>query len=197
MQFDWMEMMDLTMIGEIKKLPVKKVSRIVIAALAEKPGTAELLLVSDAEEDFVPLKYIMSDSVIRRPVNEMIDCAKCCYAGLPFSMVVISHTNMTAQEVYSVIMGKSIEVPSKKVLEKRDLQYLYWDENDEWKERMEKHWQKEFECDEPLWDGSEAVFNEACHEEERHNKAPRREPVIVKVRRKVRHSRSSMPTGND
>lgn len=189
--------MDLTIIGEIKKFPVKKVSRIVIAALAEKPGIAELLLVSDAEEDFVPLKYIMSDSVIRRPVNEMIDCAKCCYAGLPFSMVVISHTNMTAQEVYSVIMGKSIEVPSKKVLEKRDLQYLYWDENDEWKERMEKHWQKEFECDEPLWDGSESVFQRDSPEEERHEDPPHREPVIVKVHRKMRHSRNLLPPGKE
>lgn len=185
------------MIGEIKKLPVKKVSRIVIAALAEKPGIAELLLVSDAEEDFVPLTYIMSDSVIRRPVNEMIDCAKCCYAGLPFSMVVISHTNMTAQEVYSVIMGKSVEVPSKKVLEKRDLQYLYRDENDEWKERMEKHWQKEFECDEPLWDGSESVFNETYHEEEHPEEPPSREPVIVKVHRKVRRPRNLVSAGKE
>ena len=185
------------MIGEIKKLPIKKVSRIVIAALTEKPGIAELLLVSDAEEDFVPLKYIMSDSVIRRPVNEMIDCAKCCYEGLPFSMVVISHTNMTAQEVYSVIMGKSVEVPSKKVLEKRDLQYLYRDENDEWKERMEKHWQKEFECDEPLWDGSESVFNETCHEEEYPEEPPSREPVIVKVHRKVRRPRNLVSAGKE
>ena len=185
------------MIGEIKKLPVKKVNRIVIAALAEKPGIAELLLVSDAEEDFVPLKYIMSDSVIRRPVNEMINCAKCCYAGLPFSMVVISHTNMTAQEVYSVIMGKSVEVPSKKVLGKRDLQYLYRDENDEWKERMEKHWQKEFECDEPLWDGSESVFSETCHEEEHPEEPPSREPVIVKVHRKVRRPRNLVSAGKE
>ena len=185
------------MIGEIKKLPVKKVNRIVIAALAEKPGIAELLLVSDAEEDFVPLKYIMSDSVIRRPVNEMIDCAKCCYAGLPFSMVVISHTKMTEQEAYPVIMGKSVEIPSKKVLEKRDLQYLYRDENDEWKERMEKHWQKEFECDEPLWDGSESVFNETCHEEEHPEEPPSREPVIVKVRRKVRRPRNLVSAGKE
>ena len=139
----------------------------------------------------------MSDSVIRRPVNEMIDCAKCCYAGLPFSMVVISHTNMTAQEVYSVIMGKSVEVPSKKVLEKRDLQYLYRDENDEWKERMEKHWQKEFECDEPLWDGSESVFNETCHEGEHHEEPPSREPVIVKVHRKVRRPRNLVSAGKE
>lgn len=185
------------MIGEIKKLPVKKVNRIVIAALAEKPGIAELLLVSDAEEDFVPLKYIMSDSVIRRPVNEMIDCAKCCYAGLPFSMVVISHTKMTEQEAYPVIMGKGVEVPSKKVLEKRDLQYLYRDENDEWKERMEKHWQKEFECDEPLWDGSESVFNETCHEEEHPEEPPSREPVIVKVCRKVRRPRNLVSAGKE
>ena len=167
------------MIGEIKKLPVKKVNRIVIAALAEKPGIAELLLVSDAEEDFVPLKYIMSDSVIRRPVNEMID------------------TKMTEQEAYPVIMGKGVEVPSKKVLEKRDLQYLYRDENDEWKERMEKHWQKEFECDEPLWDGSESVFNETCHEEEHPEEPPSREPVIVKVRRKVRRPRNLVSAGKE
>lgn len=187
--------MDLTMIGEIKKLPVRKANRIVIAALTEKPGIAELLMVSDEEEDFVPLKYIMSDSVIRRPVNEMIDYSKCCYTGLPFSMVVISHTEMSEQEIYSVVMGKNVDIPPKKVLEKRVLQYLYWDNKDEWKERMEKHWQKEFACNEPLWDGSEAVFNEACHEEERHDKPPRREPVIVKVSRKARHPRNSMPTG--
>lgn len=189
--------MDLTMIGEIKKLPIKKVNRIVIAALAEKPGIAELLLVSDAEEDFVPLKYIMSDSVIRRPVNEMIDCTKCCYAGLPFSMVVISHTKMTEQEAYSVIMGKNVDIPPKKVLEKRDLQYLYWDESDEWKKRMEKHWQKEFGCEEPLWDGSESVFQRDSPEEERHEDPPHREPAIVKVHRKVRHSRNLLPTGKE
>lgn len=189
--------MDLTLIGEIKRLPVRNVNRIVIAALTGKPGKAELLMVSDEEEDFVPLKWAMTDSVVKMPVNEMIDYAKRWYAGLPFSMVVISHTKMTEQEAYSVIMGKNVDIPPKKVLEKRDLQYLYWDESDEWKKRMEKHWQKEFGCEEPLWDGSEAVFNEACHEEERHDKSPRREPVIVKVRRKVRHSRNSMPTGND
>lgn len=185
------------MIGEIKKLPVKKVNRIVIAALAEKPGIAELLLVSDAEEDFVPLKYIMSDSVIRRPVNEMIDCAKCCYAGLPFSMVVISHTKMTEQEAYPVIMGKSVEIPPKKVLEKRDLQYLYWDNDDEWKKRMEKHWQKEFRCHESLWDGSESVFNKTCHEEEHPEEPPRRDPVIVKVHRKVRRPRNLVSAGKE
>lgn len=189
--------MDTTLIGAIKYLPVRKVNRIVIAALTEKPGKAELLLVSDEEEDFAPLKWAITDSVVKMPVNEMIDYAKRWYAGLPFSMVVISHTNMTAQEVYSVIMGKSIEVPSKKVLEKRDLQYLYWDENDEWKERMEKHWQKKFECDEPLYDGSEAVFNEAYHEEERNHKSPRREPVIVKVHRKVRRPRNLVSAGKE
>ena len=189
--------MDLTLIGEIKRLPVRNINRIVIAALTEKPGKAELLMVSDEEEDFVPLKWAMTDSVVKMPVNEMIDYAKRWYAGLPFSMVVISHTKMTEQEAYSVVMGKNVDIPPKKVLAKRDLQYLYWDDKDEWKKRMEKRWQEAFECDEPLWDGSEAVFNEACHEEERHDKSPRREPVIVKVRRKVRHSRNSMPTGND
>lgn len=189
--------MSTTLIGAIKYLPVRKVNRIVIAALTEKPGKAELLMVSDEEEDFVPLKWAMTDSVVKMPVNEMIDYAKRWYAGLPFSMVVISHTKMTEQEAYSVVMGKNVDIPPKKVLAKRDLQYLYWDDKDEWKKRMEKRWQEVFECDEPLWDGSEAVFNEACHEEERHDKSPRREPVIVKVRRKVRHSRNSMPTGND
>lgn len=189
--------MDLTMIGEIKKLPVRKVNRIVIAALTEKPGIAELLMVSDEEEDFVPLKYIMSDSVIRRPVNEMIDYSKCCYAGLPFSMVVISHTEMSEQETYSVVMGKNVNIPPKKVLGKRVLQYLYWDNKNEWKERMEKHWQEEFACDEPLWDGSESVFNEAYHEEERNHKSPRREPVIVKVRRKVRRPHNLVPAGKE
>lgn len=190
--------MDTTLIGAIKYLPVRNVNRIVIAALTEKPGKAELLMVSDEEEDFVPLKWAMMDSVVKMPVNEMIDYAKRWYAELPFSMVVISHTNMTEQEAYSVIMGKNVEIPPKKVLRKRWLQWLYWDNPDaEWKKTEEKHWQKEFECDEPLWDGSEAVFNEACHEEERHDKSPRREPVIVKVRRKARHSRNSMPTGND
>lgn len=189
--------MSTTLIGAIKYLPVRKVNRIVIAALTEKPGKAELLMVSDEEEDFVPLKWAMTDSVVKMPVNEMIDYAKRWYAGLPFSMVVISHTNMTVQEVYSVIMGKSIEVPSKKVLEKRDLQYLYWDENDEWKERMEKHWQKKFECDEPLWDGSESVFNETCHEEEHPEEPPSREPVIVKVHRKVRRPRNLVSAGKE
>ena len=189
--------MDTTLIGAIKYLPVRKVNRIVIAALTEKPGKAELLLVSDEEEDFAPLKWAITDSVVKMPVNEMIDYAKRWYAGLPFSMVVISHTNMTAQEVYSVIMGRSIEVPSKQVLEKRDLQYLYWDENDEWKERMEKHWQKKFECDEPLWDGSESVFNETCHEEEHPEEPPSREPVIVKVRRKVRRPHNLVPAGKE
>lgn len=189
--------MDTTLIGAIKYLPVRKVNRIVIAALTENPGKAELLMVSDEEEDFVPVRNAFIGSVFVQPVNEMIDYAKRWYAELPFSMVVISHTNMTAQEAYSVIMGKNVDIPPKKVLKKRDLQYLYWDENDEWKRRAEKRWQEEFACDEPLWDGSESVFNETCHEEERHDKSPRREPVIVKVRRKVRHSRNSMPTGND
>lgn len=189
--------MDLTLIGEIKRLPVRNVNRIVIAALTEKPGKAGLLMVSDEEEDFVPLKWAMTDSVVKMPVNEMIDYAKRWYAGLPFSMVVISHTKMTEQEAYSVIMGKNVDIPPKKVLEKRDLQYLYWDENDEWKKRMEKRWQKEFGCEEPLWDGSESVFQRDSPEEERHEDPPHREPVIVKVHRKVRHSRNLLPTGKE
>lgn len=36
--------MGTTLIGAIKYLPVRKVNRIVIAALTEKPGKAELLM---------------------------------------------------------------------------------------------------------------------------------------------------------
>ena len=151
--------MDLTMIGEIKKLPVRKANRIFIAELMEMPGCAETLIVSDAEEDFVPVKWAMTDSVVKRPVSEAIRCASCFHKGFPIRVVTISHTKMTEQEAYSVVMGKNVDIPPKKVLEKRELQYLYWDDKDEWKKRVEKHWQKEFECDEPLWDGSESVFS--------------------------------------
>lgn len=151
--------MDTTLIGAIKYLPVRKVNRIVIAALTEKPGKAELLMVSDEEEDFVPVRNAFIGSVFVQPVNEMIDYAKRWYEGLPFSMVVISHSNMTEQEAYSVIMGKNVDIPPKKVLRKRYLQWLYWDcTSDKRKEDAEKGWQEDFGCDESLWDGSESVF---------------------------------------
>lgn len=123
----------LTLIGEIKKLPVRKANRIVIAELMEMPGCAETLIVSDTEEDFVPVKWAMTDSTVKRPVSEAISCASCAFRGFPIRVVTISHSKMTEQEAYSVIMGKNVDIPPKKVLEKRDLQYLYWDENDEWK----------------------------------------------------------------
>ena len=108
--------MGTTLIGAIKYLPVRKVNRIVIAALTERPGDAELLMVSDEEEDFVPVRNAFVGNVFVQSVNEMIDYAKRWYEGLPFSMVVISHSNMTEQEAYSVIMGKNVDIPPKKVL---------------------------------------------------------------------------------
>lgn len=151
--------MGTTLIGTIKYLPVRKVNRIVIAALTERPGDAELLMVSDEEEDFVPVRNAFVGNVFVQSVNEMIDYAKRWYEGLPFSMVVISHSNMTEQEAYSVIMGKNVDIPPKKVLRKRYLQWLYWDcTSDKWKKDAERGWQEDFGCDEPLWDGSESVF---------------------------------------
>lgn len=152
--------MGTTLIGAIKYLPVRKVNRIVIAALTERPGDAELLMVSDEEEDFVPVRNAFVGNVFVQSVNEMIDYAKRWYEGLPFSMVVISHSNMTEQEAYSVIMGKNVDIPPKKVLRKRHLQWLYWDcTSDKWKKDAERGWQEDFGCDEPLWDGSESVFS--------------------------------------
>lgn len=136
--------MGTTLIGAIKYLPVRKVNRIVIAALTERPGDAELLMVSDEEEDFVPVRNAFVGNVFVQSVNEMIDYAKRWYEGLPFS---------------SVIMGKNVDIPPKKVLRKRHLQWLYWDcTSDKWKKDAERGWQEDFGCDEPLWDGSESVF---------------------------------------
>lgn len=190
--------MNLTYPGVIKYLPVKKANRIVIAELMEKPGYAETLIVSDDEEDFVPVMSGMIECPAIRTVSKAIDVVARLYEGFPISEVTISHSKMTAQEAYSVIMGKSVNIPPRKVLRKRRLQWLYLDCSDEaWKRDAEKHWQKEFGCEEPLWDGSESVFQRDSPEEERHEDPPHREPVIVKVRRKMRHSRNLLPPGKE
>lgn len=152
--------MVLTHPGAIKYLPVKKANRIVIAKLMEKPGYAETLIVSDDEEDFVPVMLGMIACPAIRTVSEAVDAAARCYKGLPISEVSISHKEMTEQEAYSVIMGKNVDIPPKKVLRKRWLQWLYSDcSDDAWKKDAEKRWQKEFRCNESLWDGSESAFS--------------------------------------
>lgn len=113
--------MDLTYPGAIKYLPVKKANRIVIAKLVDNPGYAETLIVSDEEEDFVPLMSGMMGGVAIRTVSKAIDIAARLYEGFPISEVTISHSKMTAQEAYSVIMGKSVNIPPRKVLRKRRL----------------------------------------------------------------------------
>lgn len=158
-QFDRRETMDFPR-GAIKLLPVKNENRIVIAELMEKPGYAETLIVSDDEEDFFPLMWGMMGGAVIRPVSGAIDYAARSFKGLPVSVVTISHSKMTGQEAYSVIMGKSVDIPPKKVLRKRTLQWLYWDcEDDERKKEEERRYQEEFGCNERLWDGSESVFS--------------------------------------
>lgn len=152
--------MVLTHPGAIKYLPVKKANRIVIAKLMEKPGYAETLIVSDDEEDFVPVMLGMIACPAIRTVSEAVDAAARCYEWLPISEVSISHKEMTEQEAYSVIMGKNVDIPPKKVLRKRWLQWLYSDcLDDAWKKDAEKRWQKEFRCNESLWDGGESAFS--------------------------------------
>lgn len=75
-------------------------------------------------------------------------------------MVTISHSKMAMQEAYSLIMGKKVDIPPKKVLMKRELQWYHWDYGDDnQKKDAEKRYQEEFGCDEQLWDGSELVFS--------------------------------------
>lgn len=102
----------LTLIGEIKKLPVRKANRIVIAELMEMPGCAETLIVSDTEEDFVPVKWAMTDSTVKRPVSEAISCASCAFRGFPIRVPLPStHRQLyTAHNLWSIIFH-AFQVP--------------------------------------------------------------------------------------
>ena len=64
--------------------------------------------------------------------------------------------DMTQEEAYSIIMGKKITLPSRQILAKRNLQWLYHDSDNARRSTASKHYREEF--GDELWDGSEAVF---------------------------------------
>lgn len=143
-------------IGAIKFLPLKKKERVVIAELADEPGLAEILVVSDSEGDFVPLQDMFGLRAIRVAQETAQNDVARYYPGLPYSTVKISHKSMKQEDAYSLIMGKRVEIPPDSALCKRKYQYLYIDAAPQEKSRIDKFYQEMFAG--TLWDGTERVF---------------------------------------
>lgn len=96
--------------GVLTNRPLTDVNRIVIAELQERPGYAEILMVSDESNDFAPILFPMANFPAIFLKDGAAEHVKREYPKLPFSIVSISHTKMTQEEAYSVIMGKPVKL---------------------------------------------------------------------------------------
>ena len=67
-------------------------------------------MVSDESNDFAPVLLPMANFAAIFLKDGATKHVKREYPNLPFSIVSISHTKMTREETYSVIMGKPVNL---------------------------------------------------------------------------------------
>ena len=96
--------------GVLTGCSLKDANRVVIAELQERPKYAEIHLVSDESNDFAPILFPMGNFAAIFLKDGAVEHVKREYPKLPFSIVSISHTKMTQEEAYSIIMGKPVKL---------------------------------------------------------------------------------------